>query len=269
MLRQFLGIAGAIGIATAARSVAANPRPLPFSYPYETLSEDELEIEQYVDVTPVRAAPVVTGQPGWLNLYRLQTEFEYGITDRLELGLYVQYVPTLGEAWDGVPPFGGNGIKQRLRLRLAEEGEWPVDVSLYGEVSELDNELEVEAKINLQKRFGRARVMVNLWAEREFYYDGRADWVVHPTAGFTYEITPTFHPGVEYWMQAEFPDDKPPRKVFNDGPHHFVGPAVMLNFGKLWWTTAIYWRASDSKRTVTIGDNVGHMWARTVIGLSL
>jgi hypothetical protein len=260
-----LGVATAV---TLTRSAAANPRPLPFSYPYETLPEEEAEIEQYVDMTPVRAIPVATGQPAWLNIYRLQTEFEYGITDRLELGLYIQYVPSPSDAWSSVPSFsGGNGIKQRLRLRLAEEGEWPVDVSLYGEVSELDDELELEAKINLQKRFGRARLMINLWGEREFYYDGRADWVIQPTAGFTYEVTPTFHPGVEYWMRAEYPDEE--QKDFADGPHHFIGPAIMLSFGKVWWTSAVYWRASDTKRSVTVGDNIGHVWVRTVIGLSL
>jgi Putative MetA-pathway of phenol degradation len=262
-----------LGVAAAAllvRPAAANPRPLPFSYPYQTLAEDEAEIEQYVDMTPVRAIPVATGQPGWINIYRLQTEFEYGITDRLELGLYVQYVPSPSDAWSSVPSFsGGNGIKQRLRLRLAEEGQWPVDVALYGEVCELENELELEAKIILQKRFGKARAIVNLWGEREFYYDGRRDWVIHPTAGVTYEVTPTFHPGVEYWMRAEFPDNRPPQKVFNDGPNHFIGPVVMLSFGKLWWTTSVYWRANDANRTVAVGDNAGHVWARTVIGLSL
>jgi hypothetical protein len=261
---------GVAAVVTLSRATAASPRPLPFTYPYETLAEDELEIEQYVDLTTVRAIPVATGEPAWLNIYRLQTEFEYGITDRLELGLYVQLVPTPSDAWNSAPTFpGGNGIKQRLRLRLAEEGEWPVDVALYGEVSELDSEIELEAKVLLQKRFGHARAMINLWVEREFYYDGRKDWVFQPTAGLTYEVTPTFHPGVEYWMRAEIPDDAPPQKVFNDGPHHYIGPAVMLSFGKLWWTTAGYFRMNDAKRAVAIGDNTGHFWARTVIGLSL
>jgi hypothetical protein len=70
-------------------------------------------------------------------------------------------------------------------------------------------------------------------------------------------------------MRAEIPDDAPPQKVFNDGPHHYIGPAVMLSFGKLWWTTAGYFRMNDAKRAVAIGDNTGHFWARTVIGLSL
>jgi hypothetical protein len=163
----------------------------------------------------------------------------------------------------------GNGIKQRLRLRLADEGQWPVDVSIYGEVSELESEIELELKLNLQKRIDRARIMVNLWGEREFYYDGRKDWVLHPTAGITYEVTPTFHPGIEYWMKAEYADDAPAVRPFNDGPHHFVGPTIMLSFGKLWWTTGAYVRASESSRTVQVGDNLGHVWVRSVIGIGL
>src|SRR5262245_52577404 len=157
MLRHLSGLGVAAALALP-RAALANPRPLPFTYPYQTLGEDELEIEQYADLTTVKAMQVATGEPAWLNIYRLQTEFEYGITDRLELGLYVQLVPSPSDAWNSAPSMpGGNGIKQRLRLRLAEEDEWPVDVALYGEVSELENELELEGKVILQKRLGRAR----------------------------------------------------------------------------------------------------------------
>jgi hypothetical protein len=260
--------AALLGVGASRRS-HANPRPLPFTYPYETLPQGEAEIEQYVDTTPVRALSS-SGDQVWLDIFRFQTEFEYGITDRLELGLYLQFVPSPNGALSSVPSFpDGNGIKQRLRLRLAEGDEWPVDVSLYAEIVEVDSEIELEAKINLQKRVGSARFMANLWGEREFYFDGRKDWVLNPTAGVTYEASPSVHPGVEYWMRAEFPDPKPPVEVFSNGPHHFVGPALMLSFGKVWWSSAVYWRASESKRTVQLGDNVGHVWARTVIGLSI
>jgi hypothetical protein len=261
-------LALAVGLLFASSRAAANPRPLPFSYPYETLPEGDTEIEQYVDTTPIRAL-VSSSEQRWANIYRFQTEFEYGITERLELGLYLQWVPR-PEGLGVLATFpDGNGIKQRLRLRLADEGQWPVDVSVYGEVSELESEVELELKLNLQKRFDRARIMVNLWGEREFYYDGRKDWVLHPTAGLTYEVTPTFHPGVEYWMKAEYADDAPPTRPFNDGPHHFVGPTVMLSFGKLWWTTGVYVRASETNRTVQVGDNLGHVWVRSVIGIGL
>ena len=39
----------------ATASVKANPRPLPFTYVYETLAEGDAELEQYGDLTPVRA----------------------------------------------------------------------------------------------------------------------------------------------------------------------------------------------------------------------
>jgi hypothetical protein len=266
MLRKS-ALAIATVVVLAAARAEANPRPLPFTYPYETLPQGNTEVETYVDTTPLRAQVTSSGQ-AWTNIYRFQTEFEYGITDRLELGLYLQWVPR-SDALGALATFpDGNGIKQRLRLRLADEGEWPVDVSVYGEVSELETELELELKLNLEKRIDRLRIMANLWGERELYYDGRKDWVLHPTAGITYEVTPTVHPGVEYWMIAEYPDGGGVRN-FGDGPHHFVGPACMLSFGKLWWSTGVYWRASDTSRTVEVGDNVGHVWVRTVVGIGL
>jgi hypothetical protein len=41
----------------------------------------------------------------------------------------------------------GTGIKQRLRYRFADAGRWPIDVALYGEVTENDREIELEAKV--------------------------------------------------------------------------------------------------------------------------
>ena len=74
-----------------ASSALATPRTLPFSYPYETLSKGELELEAYTDVNPLRvAADPADSTAGllWSPEYRLQTEFEYGLSDRVELGFY-------------------------------------------------------------------------------------------------------------------------------------------------------------------------------------
>ena len=72
----------------------ANPRPLPFTYQHEQLVEGATELEQYVDFTPVHAADSITGDNKTYGLMQFQTEFEHGITDRLELGLYVTYAPS-------------------------------------------------------------------------------------------------------------------------------------------------------------------------------
>ena len=264
--------ASLVAIALASAGTAgANPRPLPFTYPYETLPADEAEIEQYVDTTPLRIADpdADAAHPNlqlWDQKYKLQTEFEYGITDRLELGLYLQFVNDTGG------PIFFDGTKQRLRFRLAEQGEWPVDVALYGEVSELHDELELEEKIILAKRFDKIRVMTNLWFEESLeHYSGEPEVVFHPTFGVTGEIAPVFHVGAEYWAVGKFESEAPPgsAQAYNDKFHHYLGPAVSLQFGRLWWSVAAYLRLDDMKRAVEIDDQYGHLWVRSVIGLSL
>src|SRR5262249_58078484 len=105
---------------------------------------DEMEIEQYIDTTPLKTGdPKDPGGQVWDQRYVLQTEFEYGITDRLELGLYLVFANDTGG------PLAFDGTKQRLRFRLAEQGEWPIDVALYGEVAEFHDEFELEEKVIL------------------------------------------------------------------------------------------------------------------------
>jgi hypothetical protein len=258
--------------ALAAPSAWATPRPLPFTYTYDSLPEGDMEVEEYVDMTPVKALTPTSSVTGATYLAtQLQTEFEYGISDRLELGLYVAVVPNPGEQYSEIATLTeGTGFKERLRLRLADEGEWPVDVALYGELVEYTNEFEIEAKIILQKRFGKLRIAANAWAEREWGWAGdEQDWVLNPTAGATYQVTPLFHAGIEYWMRAELPDKEPNPRPFSLGPHQFVGPALLFNFGKLWWSTGVYARVDDVNHTPAPLDNYGPIWIRTVIGFGL
>jgi len=265
-------VASAMVLAACAWESAAraNPRALPFTYPYATLPEGEAEIEQYVDLTPLTALSAASGARTWYLAPQFQTEFEYGITDRLELGLYVTFAPSHADTLTSTAVLTeGDGVKQRLRLRLADEGQWPVDLALYGEVVENDREIEVEAKVILGKRLGKLELMANLAAEREYYFVNRRDWVLAPTAGLTYEVTPTFHPGIEGWMRAEFTDPEPAVKPFNLDPHYYVGPTMLFVFGRIWWSTGVYVRLDDFARSLQPGDAYGNVWARTIIGVSL
>ena len=202
------------GVLLLPATALATPQPLPFTYVYETLPKGSLEVEQYVDYTPLKILDS-SGNPTYFGASQFQTEFEYGITDRLELGLYATIAPN-PPGYLNVPPLTeGTGIKERLRLRLAEAGEWPVDVGLYGELVENERELELEAKIILQRRIGDLRIVANLWAEREYedFDTKEGDWVINPTLGVTYQVTPGFHPGIEGWMRAEYPDGNPRRTL--------------------------------------------------------
>ncbi len=258
----------ALASLSCASRAQANPRPLPFTYQTETLPEGAVEIEQYGDFTPVRAISGL-GVETWHGATAFQTAIEYGITDRLELALYFTFVPTpRSEDAQRTPRLPvGNGLRQRLRYRLSDPGEWPLDVGLYGEVTENERELELEAKIILQRRLGPLRAIANLSAEREFYWNGTKDWILNPSAGLTWEISPRFHPGLEAWMRAEYPDSKPASRPFELGPHVYAGPTFLVSFGRLWWTTGVYVRTTNWKHRLQTEESHGKVWARTLVGL--
>jgi hypothetical protein len=160
-------------VAAASRAAHATPRPLPYTYIYETLPAGSAEIELYTDLVPLRVSDLA-GNPAWTLGAQFQTEIEYGVTDRLELGLYLDFAPT-NPAFSNLPTMPeGTGVKQRLRYRFADAGVWPVDLAVYGELVELTNLFEVEAKVILQRRVGPFRFAANLWFERE--------WVFNPAA---------------------------------------------------------------------------------------
>ena len=272
-------VAGVLAMCATGGVVHANPRPLPFTYQTETLPRGAVEVEQFVDLVPLRAVPGASSNADqiWIVASQFTTEFEAGLTDRLELGLYVTFVPQANADYATQVPTlpEGNGIKQRLRYHLGDPETWPIDVALYGEVSENEREIELEAKIILQRRVGRVRFITNLWAEHEFYLTGRREWVLNPTLGVTGELTPRYHLGAEGWLRSEYPVGATGPRDFNLGPHVYVGPAFMANFGNLWWSTGLYVRVTDFDRTVQVadptrfGDSYGHFWFRTIVGLSL
>jgi hypothetical protein len=250
----------------ATRTALATPRPLPFTYTTETLDEGEFEVEQYADLTPVRAISP-NGDPVWFASTQFQTEFEYGITDRLELGLYMVVAPAPG-AYSFLPPTTETtGIKERLRYTFAEPGEWPIDVGLYGELAEGATESEIELKILLQRRLGRLRMDANLWGEYELYYVPQKDIVLNPTVGATYEILPSLQVGAESWLRVEFPNPAPATRPFALGPAVYVGPTMLLSLGKLWWSVGVYGRASRVNHVMEPGEPYGPLWTRVVVGI--
>jgi hypothetical protein len=246
----------------------ATPRPLPFTYTTETLGEGEVEIEQYADVSPMKAISA-NGNPVWFGGTQFQTEIEYGLRERLELGLYLVYAPSPAGDTFAAPMTETTGAKQRLRYVLAPPGEWPIDVGLYGELVEGQSELEIEAKVLLQRRIGKLRVDANLWAEYELYYAPQRDVVLNPTVGATYELTPRVHIGLESWMRVEFPSPAPHPRPFAVGPAVYAGPALLLNFGKVWWSTGVYGRVSDVEHAMQPGEPYGPVWGRMVVGIEL
>lgn len=249
---------------------AANPRPLPFSYPYETLPPGKFEIEQYADLVPVRVTRenpdgTLSGVVSMRSV--LQTELELGLTDRLEVGWY--FVFQQGASAD-TPFLRFQGLKQRLRLRLAEDGDWPVNVGLYLEVAEFHDEVEVEEKILLSRRFGPLNLVTNLWVEQEYYFQANETKLIYnPTLGVTYELSPRFIVGGEYWVRGRFDrggaaaEDAPP------GARHYLGPTLLFQSGELFLSVGAYVRLDNLRDATLIDDPYGRVWIRALIGYGL
>ena len=277
-MKVVFNIAVAAGVALGSVGVAsATPRPLPFTYPTDTLPEGGLEIEGYTDVNPLRveADPAdATAGKIWSPEYRLQTEIEYGITDRWEIGFYQVFKASPQAGGDNALQF--DGLKWRVRTRLADAGEWPIDVGLYLELETMHDELSLEGKILLQKRLGRVRWMGNLWAEEVYSrpYDSKlhgreANFVINPATGLVFEVTPTFQPGIEYWARGQLVSSGPTEQDHkNTKVHSFLGPTVHLNFGRLWWSFGAYLHVNDTS-TPHVGDAYGPVWFRSVLGIEL
>jgi hypothetical protein len=260
-----------LALAVAAPSALANPHPLPFSYPYQTLPKGRIEVEEIADLVPMRVSREKDDgtRDAVMSLRsRLQTELEIGITDRLELGLYFQFQQ--GGTAD-TPAMRFDGMKQRLRYRFAEEGDWPVDVGVYFELAEFHNEVEIEEKLLLSRRFGYLTAVANLWVEQEYYFQAQ-EWklVYNPTAGAHYELSPNLILGLEYWARGRFDEARTAADRATESPagtRHFLGPTVLLQSGEAWWSTGLYARLDHLRDAFQPEDPYGKMWIRTIVGL--
>ncbi len=257
----------------AASAAHANPRALPFTYTTDTVAADAVELELFADLVPLRAISATTTEETTYLASEFQVELEIGLTDRLELGLYLTWVPTFGDelANPALLPGAGNGLKQRLRYRLADEADaWPVNVGLYGELTENEREIEIEAKVLLDRRFDRLRVAANLSAEYELYFSGQREWVLNPSAGASYELTPRYHVGIDGFMRGEYPTSpRPPARTFGLGPHVYAGPTLLLSLPKVWWSVGAYARLTSVGHDLAPGEPYGRIWVRSAIGFDL
>lgn len=266
---MLIGAAITLGAGTA----VATPRPLPFSYPYETLPRGGLEVEQYVDLVPMRVVREGDAGSDAVTAVRsnLETEIEYGITDHVEASWYFVFRQS---ASANTPATRFMGVKQRLRFRFGETEDLPVDLGLYLEVAEFYNEFEFEEKLLLSKRLGPVTLVSNLWVEQEYYFqDEEWRYLYNPTVGATYQVMPSLFLGLEYWARGRF--DTSETSTGDDdgegvsGPHHYAGPTVMVQSDKGFASLGAYLRWDELGQGAKPDDPWGKVWVRVLFGVDL
>ena len=212
----------------------------------------ESEIEQRVGWKHGR-----TGQS--YDAFEGATEYEYGLTQRLQLGLYLKY------GWARVRPHSGshvsegatfNGVAAEAIYNVWDEETHAVGLSLYFEASGGPDKNELEWKLLLQKNLLDDRLVLatNLVLENEWERAG-PHWERHTEfnilAGASYRVAPEWWAGVEFASQREY-DGLLPWQTSNAAANsYFIGPT--LHYG-------------NDDFFVTLGAQAQLPWAQNLSG---
>jgi hypothetical protein len=213
----------AIGIALCTSGAAwADRRTLIRAYEFETQPQGNLEFELWNDVAAPRSSIDDSTITHWLEL-------EYGLTDKWDMALY--HVFASGGPQPDPEPFHFDSWRLETRYRLAERGDWPVDVMIYGEIerpADFSEPFETEEKLILSKNLTPTFALVtNLVAEQHFL---RADLGRNFEVDFgaVYEFVPALRVGAEFWTTWEIVRDV-------TTTNYFVGPAISVATNKFWF----------------------------------
>jgi len=193
---------------------------------YYTTKRGEFEVEFHNDFNMPKADNDDTYNS------RHQIELEYGVTDHLQLALYESYTWNRSQDWER------DMYKIEAKLRLAEAGQWPLDVALYTEYKNPNGSRNTrsdafENKVILSKDFGPWNATYNFIFEKDI--DTHSDWEFEQTAGVSYGFTPRTRAGLEIKQglgtsdSFEFDDSQGFQIV--PGIYHSFTPHVRLLIG--------------------------------------
>lgn len=226
-------------VVLAAAAARADRRDFIRAYQYATQPQGNLEVEVWNDVDSPKG-------PGFDQaVVTNRIELEYGLTDHWDMALYHVFEQAPGA------PFHFDSWRLETRYRLAERGEWPVDVMLYLEgerPSDFTEPWELEEKLILARDFGALQLVLNLVGEQTLFAGKGHRWEID--AGARYEISPALHLGGEVWTIH----------TANEGVSDYVGPSISWASSRIWIQLGAGFGVADS---------AGATFVRSVLGFNL
>lgn len=150
-----------------------------------------------------------SGEYGPDKMYRTAVELTYGLTDKLEAAVYINFARPDGAS------FQYAGSKYRLRGSLFEQGQLPVDLGWYVEL-EWNNvpqfnesKLEIEARPIIEKDIGRFEIDLNPKFEKAIVYGPEKHHVAEfgYAAAIFYNYRRWLSPGLEFYGGIGSMDD--------------------------------------------------------------
>lgn len=192
------------GLTISPRALGGERR---FTYVYEasTAAKGEIELENWVTWKTQREE----GSRG--NSFDFRHEIEYGLTDKLQLGVYVANWSVLDKVAGGED--GAHAVYDNSAVELIYNLTNPVTdlvgSAVYGELKLGDQNLELEGKLILQKNFGPFVVAYNAaleaeWEGERFGYFNERSGTFEQTFGVSYQFSPYFLVGGEFLHEIDF-----------------------------------------------------------------
>ncbi|MBC8126981.1 MAG: hypothetical protein H8M99_07545 [Gloeobacteraceae cyanobacterium ES-bin-144] len=183
-----------------ATSADAGSRRFTYSYETTTMPKGAMELESWVTWKTQKSST-----PGF-ERFDFRNEFEYGLTDRLQLAFY--FADWRYEKSDA------DGDRSEFRdialeaiYNMTDPNTTPFGSALYGEIKGSDDFIELEAKLLLQKNFGKWIFVYNVGGEIKWedeYLNDEAELM--ESAGLSYQINPSWSVGAEVLHEIAVPD---------------------------------------------------------------
>jgi hypothetical protein len=210
----------------------ANERHFAYTYETATLPKGAVEFEPWTTVRYGR-------EDYYLRLDH-RFEFEFGLTDTLQMAFYINvsaYAKEIeGEGGKADLEKGWKmpGISSEWKWKLLDPVADALGLALYLELSGKPHEFEVETKILMDKRWGNVLLAFNAVFEAEWENEGEeveGKFAYEFDLGLAYALSNNLYLGLELRNKNTHPD--------MEGLEHsalFAGPVISYSTAK-WWAT--------------------------------
>ena len=173
--------------------------------------------------------------------FEFRHELEYGITDDLQMGLYLSDW-RLTDPDEGETEVEWRTAGAELIYSMTDPTKDLIGSALYGEFLIGPEKFAMEGKLLLQKNFGPLTLVYNFVLEAEWEgenYDEEVG-VIENTAGLSYQVSPSFLIGAEAVHEVEF-------EGWQDAGEHVVsvGPNFSFRKGSFFATVTGLFQVTD------------------------
>ncbi len=195
--RTLVATLGALALANPA---AANSRRFSYSYETTTMAKGAMELESWVTWKTDQAS-----DPDF-ERFDIRHEFEYGVTDRLQLAFYFadwRYEENANEG--GRTEF--RDVALEAIYNLTDPNTCAFGSAVYGEIKGSDDFIELEGKLLLQKNLGKWMFVYNVGGAVEWEDDYQEDEAeLMQSLGVSYQLSPAWSLGAEALHEIVVPD---------------------------------------------------------------